>query len=113
MNEHRDGPMPGAGNGPDAEDHRAAADSPEESTASVPVTAARQRAVLSALGRIGASMPRARPRIRFEMPPESDPPAAVPSEQVGTDMSPARHPIHFGFMATVGVGFALLVYFVL
>ena len=28
-------------------------------------------------------------------------------------MSPARHPIHFGFMATVGVGFALLLYFVL
>jgi predicted PurR-regulated permease PerM len=58
-------------------------------------------------------MPRARPRVRFEMPPESDAPAAAPSQQVGTDMSPARHPIHFGFMATVGVGFALLLYFVL
>ncbi len=104
--------MPGAGNGQDAEDHRAAADSPAEPAASAPVTAARQRAVLGALGRIGASMPRARPRIRFEMPPESDPPTA-PSEQGGSDMSPARHPIHFGFMATVGVGFALLLYFVL
>ncbi|MGM0929313.1 MAG: AI-2E family transporter [Actinomycetota bacterium] len=112
MNEHRDGPLPGAGNGQDAEDYRAAADSPAEPGTSAPVTAARQRAVLSALGRLGASMPRARPRVRFEMPPESDPPTA-PSELVGADMSPARHPIHFGFMATVGVGFALLLYFVL
>ncbi|TJY65397.1 AI-2E family transporter [Arthrobacter sp. CAU 1506] len=57
-------------------------------------------------------MPRARPRVRFEMPPEVDPPAASTGLS-GPDMSPARHPIHFGFMATVGVGFALLLYFVL
>lgn len=57
-------------------------------------------------------MPRARPRVRFEMPPEADPPAAS-TGLAGPDMSPARHPIHFGFMATVGVGFALLLYFVL
>jgi predicted PurR-regulated permease PerM len=109
--------MPGAGNEEDAEGARAAATSSGEPAAgtpeSAPISAARQRAVLGALGRIGASMPRAKPRIRFEMPPEGDGPSTARLEQASTDLSAARHPIHFGFMATVGVGFALLLYFVL
>lgn len=90
-----------------------------EAALPVPATThARRKSVLTALGRIGASIPRAQPRLRFEMPPEAQtpdeaddvepaPPAAV------SGYTAAHHPIHFGFMATVGVGMALLLYFIL
>ncbi|MBP3034704.1 AI-2E family transporter [Arthrobacter sp. zg-ZUI100] len=69
-------------------------------------------------------VPGARPRRKFEFPPEAVLPAsaeeaseAVRSTPGATDDNPIRsmnaHPIHFGFMATVGVGFALLGYFIL
>jgi predicted PurR-regulated permease PerM len=73
-----------------------------------------RRSVLHALGRLGASFPRAQPRVRFEMPPEA---LTVEEERavaavVGTQGA-VHHPIHFGFMGTVGVGLALLLYFIL
>ena len=63
-------------------------------------------------------VPGARPRLRFEVPPD------VPLTEAGSDGggdgaddAPPRamnaHPIHFGFMFTVGVGIALLGYFIL
>ena len=72
-------------------------------------------------------IPGARPRRRFEFPPEdpiegtspagSDVPPVLPAAtgSGGAD-STARmsgHPIHFGFMFSVGVGIALLCYFIL
>nr|WP_237740733.1 AI-2E family transporter [Arthrobacter crystallopoietes] len=69
---------------------------------------------MHALGRLGASIPRAQPRVRFEMPPETQ--APVDEEAVAAAVASqgaVHHPIHFGFMATVGVGLALLLYFVL
>ncbi|MCG2624007.1 AI-2E family transporter [Arthrobacter sp. I2-34] len=77
--------------------------------------------MVSKLGRIAASIPRAQPRPRFTLPPEAEPreeqtvgpvpdPTGIRTEP-GTGS--ARHPIYFGFMATVGVGLALLVYFIL
>jgi predicted PurR-regulated permease PerM len=105
------------GNPADAEGN----DNSGEPEAALPVpatTQARRKSVLTALGRIGASIPRAQPRLRFEMPPE----ARTPDEADDVEPSPpaavsgytaAHHPIHFGFMATVGVGMALLLYFIL
>lgn len=109
MREHTGNPAGAEGNDNSSE---------QETARPVPVTPARRKSVLTALGRIGASIPRAQPRLRFEMPPEAQtpdeaddveppPPAAV------SGYSAAHHPIHFGFMATVGVGMALLLYFIL
>ncbi len=69
-------------------------------------------------------IPGARPRRRFEFPPDSaelqETSPAGPGLPAGTgtpgEDSPARmnaHPIHFGFMFSVGVGIALLCYFIL
>ena len=72
-------------------------------------------------------IPGARPRRRFEFPPETAsegaspagadvPPVLPASTGTGGDDSTARisgHPIHFGFMFSVGVGIALLCYFIL
>ncbi|MBG6181742.1 AI-2E family transporter [Arthrobacter sp. CAN_A1] len=69
-------------------------------------------------------IPGAQPRLRFEFPPERIP-AAVPTDadvSLGDDRlkfgnaeprSMRHHPIHFGFMGTVGVGLALLAYFMI
>lgn len=67
-------------------------------------------------------IPGARPRRRFEFPQESasalESSPAIPGQAAGggSDDSPGRvnaHPIHFGFMFSVGVGIALLCYFIL
>ena len=75
-----------------------------------------------------AGLPGARPRPRFEMPPENDPGLLVDTDTALGDerrrfadgdvveavpRSMAAHPIHFGFMLTVGVGLALLLYFII
>ncbi|MHA7142165.1 AI-2E family transporter [Arthrobacter sp. Sr33] len=69
-------------------------------------------------------IPGAQPRLRFEFPPERIP-APVPTDDdvsLGDDrlkfgnaqpQSMRHHPIHFGFMGTVGVGLALLAYFMI
>lgn len=66
-------------------------------------------------------IPGAQPRPRFEFPPEND---VVADEDVQltderlkftppTARNAVSHPIHFGFMAAVGVGIALLAFFII
>lgn len=65
-------------------------------------------------------MPGAQPRLRFEMPPEysqQEEPAdsdSVESPQFGQPgpRISRQHPLYLGFMGTVGVGLALLVYWI-
>ncbi len=76
------------------------------------------------MNRARQPLPGAQPRPRFEFPPE-DPTSDIPVDpqvrltddrlKFGAEQLPSmsRHPIHFGFMGTVGVGLALLAYFML
>ncbi|MDQ0145057.1 AI-2E family transporter [Pseudarthrobacter niigatensis] len=70
--------------------------------------------------RLRQPLPGAQPRLRFEMPPEYT--GQLPEEDhdggeepqfghPGPRMSP-QHPLYMGFMGTVGVGLALLVYWI-
>lgn len=71
--------------------------------------------------RLRQPLPGAQPRLRFEMPPEYVPEAEeepVPETETtarfgrpGPRMS-SQHPLYVGFMGTVGVGVALLVYWI-
>jgi predicted PurR-regulated permease PerM len=71
--------------------------------------------------RLRQPLPGAQPRLRFEMPPEvaepeefTEDPDGVTRPQFGAPgprMSP-QHPLYMGFMGTVGVGVALLVYWI-
>jgi predicted PurR-regulated permease PerM len=72
--------------------------------------------------RLRQPLPGAQPRLRFEMPPEyvqeqevltTDPDGEVRPQfgRPGPRMSP-QHPLYMGFMGTVGVGLALLVYWI-
>lgn len=78
-------------------------------------------ALAAFIRRLTQPLPGAQPRIRFEMPPEDLEPLeaeerVLPSK--GTDFgSPGprmskQHPLYLGFMGTVGVGVALLVYYI-
>ena len=78
-------------------------------------------ALASLLRRLRQPLPGAQPRLRFEMPPEypqhetgdaEDYGQAAPHfGQPGPRMS-TQHPLYLGFMGTVGVGLALLVYWI-
>ncbi|MBD8044303.1 AI-2E family transporter [Arthrobacter sp. Sa2BUA2] len=77
-------------------------------------------------------VPGARPRPRFDVPPEDGDQGRIPAPAVDEDAElsderrrfggapapftggrgPEGHPIRFGFMFTVGVGFALLLFFI-
>lgn len=70
------------------------------------------------------SLPSAQPRPRFEFPPEVDrgpvavdPDVALSDERLKFGGAYPRamrsHPIHFGFMMSVGVGLALLAFFII
>lgn len=67
--------------------------------------------------RLRQPLPGAQPRLRFEMPPEQDG-ETTPETETGTrfgDPGPrmsSQHPLYVGFMGTVGVGVALLVYWI-
>ena len=65
--------------------------------------------------RLAKPLPGSQPRVRFEMPPEAEPvaesEAPLDPHQAVTPISFQR-PIYFGFMATVGVGAAIGLYFV-
>jgi len=67
--------------------------------------------------RLRQPLPGAQPRLRFEMPPEQDA-ETTPESETGTrfgDPGPrmsSQHPLYVGFMGTVGVGVALLVYWI-
>jgi predicted PurR-regulated permease PerM len=74
---------------------------------------------LIAMGRrLRRPLPGAQPRLRFEMPPDYAAPAgtaASDSEARFGDIGPrmsSQHPLYVGFMGTVGVGLALLVYWI-
>ncbi|MHA7153530.1 AI-2E family transporter [Arthrobacter sp. TMN-50] len=84
-----------------------------------------RRSLIGAISRgLRRPIPGAQPRFRFEFPPERIP-APVPTDMdvsLGDDRlkfgnseprSMQHHPIHFGFMGTVGVGLALLAYFMI
>ena len=89
------------------------------------MAAARRRGTAAAtLGqvvrRLRQPLPGAQPRLRFEMPPEyagQAPEADQDNDEEpqfghpGPRMSP-QHPLYMGFMGTVGVGLALLVYWI-
>ncbi|HEY8701491.1 MAG TPA: AI-2E family transporter [Arthrobacter sp.] len=77
-------------------------------------------ALAAFMRRLRQPLPGAQPRLRFEMPPEysqydqADPVEAPVSPQFGSPgprMS-TQHPLYLGFMGTVGVGLALLVYWI-
>jgi predicted PurR-regulated permease PerM len=91
---------------------------PEETVASPRPATSRPRiavanVLLSAARRLRQPLPGAQPRIRFEMPPEHEAEAGpeAPFGSPGPRMS-AQHPLYVGFMGTVGVGIALLVYWI-
>ncbi|WP_211882901.1 AI-2E family transporter [Pseudarthrobacter albicanus] len=68
--------------------------------------------------RLRQPLPGAQPRLRFEMPPDYEAPAGTAegdSEARFGDPGPrmsAKHPLYVGFMGTVGVGVALLLYWI-
>jgi predicted PurR-regulated permease PerM len=87
-----------------------------------PVRSKGAKAALGAvIHRLRQPLPGAQPRLRFEMPPEysqqeeaTDSDAAQTHPQFGHPgprISP-QHPLYLGFMGTVGVGLALLVYWI-
>ena len=67
--------------------------------------------------RLRQPLPGAQPRLRFEMPPEQEDDDA-PETETGTRFGnpgprmSSQHPLYVGFMGTVGVGVALLVYWI-
>lgn len=77
------------------------------------------RLAASVLRRLRQPIPGAQPRLRFEMPPElagghgheADADDTTRFGAPGPRMS-AQHPVYMGFMGTVGVGLALLVYWI-
>ncbi|GAA2146520.1 AI-2E family transporter [Arthrobacter humicola] len=75
--------------------------------------------LLSLARRLRQPLPGAQPRLRFEMPPEHEAgdEGAAEAGDAGRFGSPgprmsAQHPLYMGFMGTVGVGVALLVYWI-
>lgn len=74
---------------------------------------------MSLARRLRQPLPGAQPRLRFEMPPEHEAEDEGVGEagDAGRFGSPgprmsAQHPLYMGFMGTVGVGVALLVYWI-
>jgi predicted PurR-regulated permease PerM len=85
-----------------------------------PPPASRKGRTEAIIRRLRQPLPGAQPRLRFEMPPEhvdeveaefSGAHATTRFGSPGPRMS-AQHPLYMGFMGTVGVGLALLVYWI-
>ncbi|NJC22804.1 putative PurR-regulated permease PerM [Arthrobacter pigmenti] len=99
-----------------------ATDSSEASVAA-PRVEVRKRGLGFAMARLRRVVPVAQPRPRFEFPPERNGDVPVDeSVSISDDRlkfggaqprSMRQHPIHFGFMASVGAGLALLAYFMI
>jgi predicted PurR-regulated permease PerM len=74
--------------------------------------------LISMARRLRQPLPGAQPRLRFEMPPEQEnDDAGADSADTARFGSPgprmsSQHPLYLGFMGTVGVGAALLVYWI-
>lgn len=93
-------------------------------TAGSPDEASQPGLLAAILHRLRKPIPGAQPRLRFEFPPERAPDQVPFDEEVTLaderlkfgnpqPRSMRHHPIHFGFMGTVGVGLALLAYFMI
>lgn len=99
-----------------------------QSSPEKPAETRRRAAAAAALGfiarRLRQPLPGAQPRLRFEMPPELPAEYTAAEEDTAADgettpqfgkpgprISP-QHPLYMGFMGTVGVGLALLVYWI-
>ncbi|MCA4132163.1 AI-2E family transporter [Arthrobacter sp. M4] len=93
----------------------------QDPTPADPTTPRAPAALARVLRRLRQPLPGAQPRIRFEMPPEDVEPAPAEHHAEAGDgtrfgapgprMS-KQHPLYLGFMGTVGVGVALLVYYI-
>ena len=74
--------------------------------------------LVSLAHRLRQPLPGAQPRLRFEMPPEQVEDETVPESGTSTRFGnpgprmSSQHPLYVGFMGTVGVGVALLVYWI-
>ncbi len=98
-------------------------ETPIAAAGSLPRSEIRRRGLGFAIARLRRVVPVAQPRPRFEFPPEQVDEVPV-DESVRIDddrlkfggagqRSMRQHPIHFGFMASVGAGLALLAYFMI
>jgi predicted PurR-regulated permease PerM len=73
---------------------------------------------MSLAHRLRQPLPGAQPRLRFEMPPEQEEDETTPETETSTRFGhpgprmSSQHPLYVGFMGTVGVGVALLVYWI-
>ena len=91
-------------------------DSPQEQVS--PRRAALAGVLNSMAHRLRQPLPGAQPRLRFEMPPEQEDDGPTPETETGTRFGnpgprmSSQHPLYVGFMGTVGVGVALLVYWI-
>ncbi|GAB15328.1 hypothetical protein ARGLB_085_00110 [Arthrobacter globiformis NBRC 12137] len=133
MTEHTDPSMHGPEDLPDADSPQGPPASPDTAAhkAAAPGTApqpapphmthktkGRPAALGAVLRRLRQPIPGAQPRLRFEFPPEHpDTVEAELPEDTARFGSPgprisAQHPLYLGFMGTVGVGLALLVYWI-
>ncbi|MDQ0849638.1 putative PurR-regulated permease PerM [Arthrobacter sp. B3I9] len=80
-----------------------------------PRRAALALALVAVARRLRQPIPGAQPRLRFEMPPEL---LDEPAPETDTRFGPpgprisSQHPLYVGFMGTVGVGVALLLYWI-
>jgi predicted PurR-regulated permease PerM len=109
----------GPENLPDADFPRNTPASPVEHQ-KPPRTKGRPAALGAVLKRLRQPIPGAQPRLRFEMPPEqldhleAEAPAVRDPARFGAPgpRISAQHPLYLGFMGTVGVGLALLVYWI-
>ena len=109
---------------PDTAAHRAAdhGTAPQPAPHQKPAkTKGRPAALGAVLRRLRQPIPGAQPRLRFEFPPEH--PDNLGTEDAGEPGDTERfgspgpristqHPLYLGFMGTVGVGLALLVYWI-
>jgi len=116
-----------------SEDRDLPVDEPLPAPGTVPTRRERLNSAGSRLWRMVSRIPGARPRPQFDFPPEDqdleilpepevDPAAKLSDERrrfggppppLSTGAGPDKHPIRFGFMFTVGVGFALLLFFII
>lgn len=74
--------------------------------------------LVSVAHRLRQPLPGAQPRLRFEMPPEQEDDGTTPESETGARFGhpgprmSSQHPLYVGFMGTVGVGVALLLYWI-
>ncbi|MBT2522853.1 AI-2E family transporter [Arthrobacter sp. ISL-28] len=119
MTEPTDPSSHGPENLPAADFPRNAPASPAERQ-KPPRAKGRPAALGSVLKRLRQPIPGAQPRLRFEMPPEqldhleAEAPTGPDRARFGAPgpRISAQHPLYLGFMGTVGVGLALLVYWI-